>query len=87
MAPIQFGSHCLASKAAVTRDNLLPTGHAIKCPKLTPIVEHTCRNICPTVDLPSAALSATNVIDTPCISLKRVTTNFFSTPMDSLQCV
>ena len=34
MASIQLGIHCLDWNVDVTRSNLLPTGHAIRCPKL-----------------------------------------------------
>jgi hypothetical protein len=87
MAPMQFGSPCFDWKPAATRTRRRPVGQAIRCPKWLLMAEQTCLSISCTVDLPSAALSATNGMQAPCMSLNMVTTTFFSTPMGCRQCV
>ena len=84
MAPMQLGIHCLAWKSAVTRTSLRPCGQAMRYPKLVLIAEHTCLKMSWIVEFPNATLSATRGMETPCISLKSVTTTIFSTPIGCL---
>lgn len=87
ISPIQLSIHCLAWNANVILANLQSTDQAMRCPKLLLMAKHICRIISCTVYLSSAAYSATRDIETPCINLKNVTTIFFSTAIDCLQCV